>query len=159
MWVSNHHCADRYKIMQTAHLVPIHRPNISELTQPRQRQKRKHRKKLINWLIIWAKKALLVLYSQYYIWLTAIAWLPRECDSHDDESFFPFLNLDRVLENTRPRKFVFIWKIYWGQINAIELRRTQIYFNTVEPRLTTTSLLRPYFFDPNVKITESFYYY
>ena len=32
-------------------------------------------------------------------------------------------------------------------------------YRTVEPRLTTTSLLRPYFFDPNVKITESFYYY
>ena len=41
----------------------------------------------------------------------------------------------------------------------IELRTPQIYFYTVEPRLTTTSLLRPYFFDPNVKITELFYYY
>ena len=113
--------------MQTAHL-PIHRPNISELKQPRQRQKRK---KLINWLIIWAKKALHLLYSKYCISLTAIARLPRECDSHDDESFFPFLNLDLNLEFLRihvQEKFAFIWKIYWGQINVIELRRTQIYF-------------------------------
>ena len=30
---------------------------------------------------------------------------------------------------------------------------------TVEPRLTTTSLLRPYSFKPNVKTIESFYYF
>ena len=32
-------------------------------------------------------------------------------------------------------------------------------WQSVEPRLMTTSLLRPYSFDPKVKITESFYYF
>lgn len=48
--------------------------------------------------------------------------------THDDEFFFLFLNLDKVLKNSTPGKIAYIWKIEWVPNRRDKFERTQMYF-------------------------------
>ena len=48
--------------------------------------------------------------------------------TYDDKFSFPYLNVDKALKNSTPRKVAYIWQIKQFQIDAIKFERTQIHF-------------------------------
>ena len=49
-------------------------------------------------------------------------------DTYDDEFSFPFLNLNKILNNSTPGKVTCIWHIEWVEIDAMKFERRQIHF-------------------------------
>ena len=48
--------------------------------------------------------------------------------TYDDKLSFLYLNMDKVVKNSTPRKLAYIWRIVRFQIDAIKFERTQIQF-------------------------------
>ena len=112
----------------------LRRPCVTrELKQPPRRQRQ--RQKTIRSTS--KTTALHVHHASQYIALTFTARLRRETSQHnvlwrawtyDDKLSFLYLNMDKVVKNSTPRKLAYIWRIVRFQIDAIKFERTQIPF-------------------------------
>ena len=118
---------------------------IRELKQLPRRQRQ--RQKTIGFMS--KTTALQMHQALYYIALTSTARLRRETSQHnglwrawtyDHKLSFLYLNMDKVVKNSTPRKLAYIWRIVRFQIDAIKFERTQIHLFS-DVLLPSSSLL------------------
>ena len=127
-WAQNTKYSD---VREIAH-PNLRRPCV--LRELKQLRRRPQRQKTIGFMS--KTTALDVHQALKYISLMSTARLRRETSqrnvlwrawTYDDKLSFRYLNMDKVVKNSTPRKLAYIWWIVRFQIDAIKFERTQIH--------------------------------